>query len=740
MIPRVLFFAPFGAWSVHTQVDAVLGAALKLRGADVCVVRCDGVYPACDVLAWSGASAKEHCAFCAGSGSKIFDSFNIPLVQLRAHLSAADFTSVSQWANALPGSGLSAAEWKSLPFGKWVKSSVFSYFRTTESGLARLEVQAVNRRFLETGVLTWLALSRIIERYQPARCVIFNGRMAPFRIALELARQRGIPVLTHERGGIDDSFMFYENADCLATQPVYDCVDLWREIPLRRAECEAVKEYLTTREYGKGLNYPSFYSYSTDYAAVRSALRIPVSAKVLLALTSSEFELATSEHGKNISRQLDVLDALIEMFRNRDEFLVVRHHPNIAGTKDVLPDYGFLTRALRQAGRKPPNVRIIMPSESMSSYALFWNADACIAFFTTAGLETAARGLATASFPDSPYRQAITAVIDDTSVKGLDALVNSLFESTAGFAQADLRRVYRYMHAYITRLPKRFKSFGIKNHFESDLWFGTVEELAPGNDEELDRVCKYLLTGASFWPEPSATDRLLDASEEESFLVDEMNALKDQRRRVRRRSDLVSRFRLNAPVAIVRVRRTAAESAATSREGFLQVSRHEPVRPYSCELNSRMTHPKVLESVLMSLAEVEEEYVTFALDSVWQVESFLCTAGDQLLDDANLALDGVFHGGWLSPGDGNIDGEIFTKRVACATYDEAVGLLPALAEPHVFLPFGLFRKSRLRPLLEGISRFSTAEAAARQFFDKLRLDSFRWTYLPMLILSRSRAE
>ena len=35
------------------------------RGAGVWVVRCDGVYPACDVL-WSGASAKEHCAFCAG--------------------------------------------------------------------------------------------------------------------------------------------------------------------------------------------------------------------------------------------------------------------------------------------------------------------------------------------------------------------------------------------------------------------------------------------------------------------------------------------------------------------------------------------------------------------------------------------------------------------------------------------------------------------------------------------------
>jgi len=738
MIARVLFFAPFGTWSVHTQVDAVLGAALKLRGADVCVVRCDGVYPVCDVLAWSGAFAKEHCAFCAGSGSRIFDSFDIPTVQLRAHLSAADFAAVWQWANELPVCELSAAEWNSLPIGKWVKSSVFSYFRTTERGLARPEVQAVNRQFLESGVLTWLALSRIIERYRPARCVIFNGRMAPFRVALELARQQGIPVLMHERGGIDDSFLFYENADCLATQPVYDCVDLWRDIPLKRAECEAVKEYLTTREHGKGLNYPSFYSYNTDYAAVRSALRIPINAKVLLVLTSAEFELATSEHAKNMSCQLDVLDALIEVFRNREEFLVVRHHPNIAGTKDVLPDYGFLTRALQQASRRPTNVRIIMPSEVVSSYSLFWNADACVAFFTTAGIETAARGLATASFPDSQYQQAIAGVIDDTSVKGLDALVSSLFESAAGFAPADLRRVYRFLHAYITRLPKRFRSFGIKNHFEADLRFGTVEELAPGHDEELDRVCEHLLTGASFWPKPSATDRLLDASEEDRFLVDQLNALNDQRRRVQRRSDLFSRFRLNAPVAIVRVRQTAMESIATSMEGFLQVSRHQPVRLYECQLKPGTTHPKVLQAVLISLAQVEEEYVTFALDSVWQVDSFLSTAVDQLLDDATLALDGIFNGGWLSTEDGDVNGEIFTKRVAGSAYDEAVGLLPALAEPHAFLPFGLFRKSKLMPLLEGISQCSAAEAAARQFLDELQQQSFRWTYLPMLVLSRPK--
>src|SRR3982074_116317 len=115
MSDRFLFFAPFGAWAVHTQVGAVLAAALKLRGADVCVVRCDGLYAACDVLAWSAERAKEHCALCSGPGSQMFESLGIPMIQLRATLTDAERTAARDWANGLADAELCTAVWNDLP-------------------------------------------------------------------------------------------------------------------------------------------------------------------------------------------------------------------------------------------------------------------------------------------------------------------------------------------------------------------------------------------------------------------------------------------------------------------------------------------------------------------------------------------------------------------------------------------------------------------------------------------------
>ncbi|MEQ8172426.1 MAG: hypothetical protein ABRQ38_26320, partial [Candidatus Eremiobacterota bacterium] len=47
---KVLFLVPFGDWLFHHQVDAVVASDLRLRGTDVCIVRCDGIYKDCSII------------------------------------------------------------------------------------------------------------------------------------------------------------------------------------------------------------------------------------------------------------------------------------------------------------------------------------------------------------------------------------------------------------------------------------------------------------------------------------------------------------------------------------------------------------------------------------------------------------------------------------------------------------------------------------------------------------------
>ena len=285
---KILFFVPFGSFRVHNQLDAIAASALRIRGCDVRIIGCDGIYKNCDVLAWSAEYTFRDCANCAASGKAFFDAFKLPHLQLRNFLTQRDFELAQNWADSIDPSDYSEAMYNDLPIGKWVTSSVFSYFRITMEGLSQPRVREVHRQFLINGLLTYNAVFRILNEYKPTNMVVFNGRFAAYRVAFEVAREYGIDVITHERGFSDDTFMLYKNNTCIDTKPIFDITNAWKNIYLTKQQLAQVKQYLTNREQGLDINFPSFYNYNTDYLKVRSKLRIPINKKVLGVFLSNQ--------------------------------------------------------------------------------------------------------------------------------------------------------------------------------------------------------------------------------------------------------------------------------------------------------------------------------------------------------------------------------------------------------------------------------------------------------------------
>jgi len=238
--------------------------------------------------------------------------------------------------------------------------------------------------------------------------------------------------------------------------------------------------YLQNREKGVDMNWPAFCNFTNDYQTIRYALRIPEDASVLAIFTSSEFELAYSGACSSITTQLDRLDNIIELYRTRKDYLVIRHHPHIAGSTSASPEYDFLRRAYQQARNAPANVRIIMPSEKINSYSLLWNVDAVISFFSSVGYEAAGRGIGVAALSQSPFSKAMRYDVPET-INEINSLVELLLEQTKDLNREDLRKAFRFIYAYIYRLPVQFRSFGIKNTVELDLRIQNTEQLADGS-------------------------------------------------------------------------------------------------------------------------------------------------------------------------------------------------------------------------------------------------------------------
>jgi hypothetical protein len=710
--PRVLLVVPFGTFTVHHQLDAVLGTALRLRGSEVLAVGCDRIFKTCDVLSWSGANTERDCMTCAGTGAAFMAQFGMPYTLLGKALVPDDFAEAQAWADSVNPEEYSTAMYRDVPIGDWITSSVHSHFRITQAGLKEPQVRLVHKGYLVTGLLAFRAFSRIMEAYRPQAAVVFNGRLAVYRVAFETARRLNINVLSHERGWVDDSFMLFDNQVMVSPKPLVETPRQWKDIALTGDELRFVKQYYDNRERGKDINFTPFVNYTTDYASVRHSLNIPDGVKIVTVMTSSEFELCYIHEWKTFVSQLELIERLIEVFKNRKEYLVIRHHPYIGGMDESPPDRYFMTRVLAQARALPPNVRIITPSEKLSSYALLRCASAAITPFSTTAVEAVARGVPSASFEASPYRDIQRVCITDASPQALHALVDTLLDERPQSAAEELRRVYRFQNVLTRKLSVRFKSFGIKNTFSVDLRFTSAEDLKPGGgDAALDQVCDFMLGRGALHPAPTDADRARGSAEEDAFFANEIASNRDIHNRVKEQSPIYRKSRPAPAIALVNLPRPGAHP--DYREAALRIARYRNV--LNCDLSALSEGEALLAGLRRALEELDASYFAFTMNGCMLDESFLSNGVYAFVDDSASSLAALRYGGWVLDGEANVVDQIFTKQKPAVMYKEALALMPAFADWPALLPFHAMRREFFESLIGDLGRCAPAQRAERLF-------------------------
>ena len=186
--------------------------ALRLRGATVTYVTCDGVFSDCDLYQVSNGAPHgrrpDSCLVCQASVAARLAAWSMPYRWLGRWLTPEDFDKATSWV-----SGLSPSDYPEATYGpdathgrwaigEWMRSSVHTHFRYNVLDPSAPDVEPVYGSYLYSGLLAAIALDRIFETERPDAQLLFNGRMGPTRVALELARQRGIRTICEERSQI----------------------------------------------------------------------------------------------------------------------------------------------------------------------------------------------------------------------------------------------------------------------------------------------------------------------------------------------------------------------------------------------------------------------------------------------------------------------------------------------------------------------------------------------------------
>jgi hypothetical protein len=489
--PRVAILTPRD-WAVHVQWEGMIAQALRLRGADVRFITCGGGLEICDrANVWE--SPPMPCSTCHRYVEGSLAAHGFEQTPIRDGWIDRDPEKEDAWVelDATPADQLLELESLGLPLGRLVDIPTKWFLmgsQLADDPLGNLTV----RRFLRSARRVVRGLESALDRLQPDVVLLLNGLFFFEAVCWALCRQRGIDVVSYERGLIKDTLLFQRGSPaCLPD--VTDAWERWKGVPLTAEENAELDMYIEGRQHGRR-TIDRFWG---DARFERPDRKTP--GRLVVLFPNLTWDSAVIGQEVAFARIQDWLLAAVDAMAARpDDELIIRIHPaeaKLPGKRTREPIGGFLAARYPVL---PPNVHIIDATDPTSSYPLMASCDVGLVLTSTTGVELALQGKPVIVAGNTHYRgKGFT--VDVSSPAQFQAALDSVLADPAPFAP-DPELVRRYAYLFFFRTP--VDSPGVEEHILglARITVRDVDELKPGVDPSLDRICDGILHGASFMP------------------------------------------------------------------------------------------------------------------------------------------------------------------------------------------------------------------------------------------------
>ncbi|MBA2283212.1 MAG: hypothetical protein H0W25_18540, partial [Acidimicrobiia bacterium] len=479
--PVVAFLTPRD-WAAHVQWEAVIGQALRVRGADVRFITCGGGLEICD-RANTWEAPPMPCTSCSGYVGRSLRAHGFAPQELAEGWEGDDGGAWPE-LDAMTVGDLVGARDGTLPLGALVDIPVkwFLMSATLEDDpLAGL----TNRAFLRSARRIARSLDAALDRMAPDVVVLCNGFFLFEAICWELCRQKGIDVVTYERAMIKETLIFRRGGPaCLFD--LGDAWDTWKDVPLTTDEAAVLDSYLADRQLGlqtidRYWKDPRFVA--PDRTGAGRMVGLFTNLTWDSAVIGQQVAFPSIQHW---------VRAAIEWFAEHPEHeLVVRIHPaevKLPGKQTREPLEPHIRAAFPTL---PANVRVLSADDPTSSYPLMAACDGGLVFTSTTGLELAIAGKPVIVAGQSHYRGR-SFTVDAEGPEDFAAKLAAVVADPAAFAP-DPELVRRYAYLFFFRAP--VKVSWVEEHVLglARINIRDIDELASGRDPELDRVCDLVL-------------------------------------------------------------------------------------------------------------------------------------------------------------------------------------------------------------------------------------------------------
>jgi hypothetical protein len=374
---------------------------------------------------------------------------------------------------------------------------VHTHLRHNALDLGDPAVAAAYAQYLTSGLVACFGLSRLFDQERPQVQLLFNGRMSSTRVALELAKRRGIRTLCEERSVVPGRLTLYDNGHCLDLTGFDAMWRTWKDIPLTAAEIAETASVLEDRWHGRSSDVSAFSTGMEDAAKVRSHLNLRDDRPLWVLFTSSLDESVDEPRSTGIfPNQADWIAAtLAYVHANPDIQLVIRVHPNTGSARSLgrnPQDEKFVATLAQDL---PANARLVRGDDDTSSYTLGAMADLGLVWYSTIGVEMVAMGRPVLRAGAS-WLAYCDFFLPATGPDDYRTALENARRSRPRAQQAEIAGAWRFTYTWYYRQSIPFPLVNHPRWFVGEMAYAKLDALAPGKDPGLDRICDIFTANA----------------------------------------------------------------------------------------------------------------------------------------------------------------------------------------------------------------------------------------------------
>ena len=503
--PRILLATSVGGHVGAATLDSLLALALTLREANVDVLLCDEVLPACEqcmVVRFSSSAdfvkngpQKDICRTCFPQAEQMFRSLGINVYRYSQFLTPEDFQLAADLANSVPVAQIPEYMHLGIAVGEHSQAGALRFYARGTLDDER-DGERVLRQYFRASLLTANAITKLFNLHKYTCASFHHGIYVPQGIVGAVARQREVRVVNWMPAYRKKTFIFsHDNTyhHTLMAEPVEQWQDmLWTE----QTEADLLA-YLKSRWKGSE-DWISFNrNPQEDFQLIGNELKLDPEKPTIGLLTNVVWDAQLHYPANVFSNMIEWLLETIRYFAKRPDLqLIIRIHPaELTGfIQSRQPALAEIRRAFPVL---PPNISVIPPDSPISTYTVMRQANAVLIYGTKTGVELTSLGIPVIVAGEAWIRnKGIT--MDPSSANDYFQMLDKLpLEGRLSAELTDRARRYAYHFFFRRMIPLGFMT-PAEGFPPYRIQIKGIDGLRPGMDMGLDVICSGILAGSDF--------------------------------------------------------------------------------------------------------------------------------------------------------------------------------------------------------------------------------------------------